>query len=399
MKFTLVLTLTLFCFVSYAQFGIVVKHNDTAYLKTTVTDSVQLNYLPYMSQASFGLLTDSLHLKTDTSYAGRAIRTMYDSIAVHERLIALGTNGQYFRGDKIWVNFPTIPTNTNQLTNGNGFISSVPAQTWASITGKPTTFAGYSIDTAYLWSVINGKQAAGSYLTASALTPYLLKTDTSTLSVRIDAKLAIATAASTYQPIGSYLTASSLTPYLLKTDTSTISNRINLKMNFTDTASLSARINTKPNFTDTISLSNRINAKPSFSDTVSLSNRINAKPNFTDTISLSNRINALSPLAATDSIKTRALNTAFVVSATRRKMVNYTVSLALTLTLTTGSISLQTSPDNVTYTEISRISNQLVGLITIIGQLTAVVPPTYWVKLVTTGTGTSTYITGQESTL
>lgn len=33
---------------------------------------------------------------------------------------------------------PTIPTNTNQLTNGAGFITSVPAQSWSSITGKPT---------------------------------------------------------------------------------------------------------------------------------------------------------------------------------------------------------------------------------------------------------------------
>ena len=44
-------------------------------------------------------------------------------------------------------NKPSIPANTNQLTNGSGFITSVPAQSWASITGKPTfkkqeTFSG-----------------------------------------------------------------------------------------------------------------------------------------------------------------------------------------------------------------------------------------------------------------
>src|SRR5699024_2342708 len=35
---------------------------------------------------------------------------------------------------------PTIPTNNNELTNGAGYISSVPAQSWTSITGKPSTF-------------------------------------------------------------------------------------------------------------------------------------------------------------------------------------------------------------------------------------------------------------------
>lgn len=36
------------------------------------------------------------------------------------------------------TNKPVIPINTNQLTNGSGFITTVPAQSWVSITGKPT---------------------------------------------------------------------------------------------------------------------------------------------------------------------------------------------------------------------------------------------------------------------
>jgi hypothetical protein len=44
---------------------------------------------------------------------------------------------------------PVIPTNTNQLSNGSGFITSVPAQSWTSITGKPTTLSGYGITDAY----------------------------------------------------------------------------------------------------------------------------------------------------------------------------------------------------------------------------------------------------------
>ncbi len=40
---------------------------------------------------------------------------------------------------------PTIPTNNNQLTNGAGYITSVPAQSFSSLTGKPTTISGYGI--------------------------------------------------------------------------------------------------------------------------------------------------------------------------------------------------------------------------------------------------------------
>ena len=97
------------------------------------------------------------------------------------------------------ANTSSIPTTTSQLTNNSGFItgitsgnvttalgftpynatnpsgyiSSVPAQTFASLTGKPTTLLGYGITDA----------------------------------------ITAATAASTYQPVGSYLTAASLVPY------------------------------------------------------------------------------------------------------------------------------------------------------------------------------------------
>lgn len=43
------------------------------------------------------------------------------------------------------ANPSSIPTNNNQISNGAGYISSVPAQTFASLTGKPTTLSGYGI--------------------------------------------------------------------------------------------------------------------------------------------------------------------------------------------------------------------------------------------------------------
>ena len=44
---------------------------------------------------------------------------------------------------------PTIPSNVSDLTNDSGFITSVPAQTFASLTSKPSTISGYGITDAY----------------------------------------------------------------------------------------------------------------------------------------------------------------------------------------------------------------------------------------------------------
>lgn len=40
-----------------------------------------------------------------------------------EPLIPLGTTSQYWRGDKTWVDFPTIPTNISSLTNDANYIT------------------------------------------------------------------------------------------------------------------------------------------------------------------------------------------------------------------------------------------------------------------------------------
>ena len=44
---------------------------------------------------------------------------------------------------------PTIPSNVSDLTNDSGFITSVPAQSFASLTSKPSTISGYGITDAY----------------------------------------------------------------------------------------------------------------------------------------------------------------------------------------------------------------------------------------------------------
>jgi len=49
-------------------------------------------------------------------------------------------------GIDIYAKNADMPVNNNQLTNGAGYLTSVPAQSWASITGKPTLFSGSYAD-------------------------------------------------------------------------------------------------------------------------------------------------------------------------------------------------------------------------------------------------------------
>jgi len=84
------------------------------------------------------------------------IRSVVNSLAGKENTIAAGTTAQYWRGDKTWQTFPTIPAaasngtltiqrhgvsagtfTANQSTNTT---INITAPTWAEVTGKPTTF-------------------------------------------------------------------------------------------------------------------------------------------------------------------------------------------------------------------------------------------------------------------
>lgn len=117
-----------------------------------------------------------------------------------EPAITGGTTSQYWRGDKTWVTFPTIPTNNNQLTNGSNYITASSTDvltnktgnisqwtnnsgylisasltgyatetfvssgysplghthTFASLTSKPTTIFGYGITDTYTKTEIDG---------------------------------------------------------------------------------------------------------------------------------------------------------------------------------------------------------------------------------------------------
>lgn len=113
-------------------------------------------------------------------------------------LSSVATSGSYLD----LTNKPTIPTNTNQLTNGSGFITasstdtftnksgnisqwinnsgyltSVPAQSWTSITGKPTTLSGYGITDAY---PLTGNPSG--FLTSASITPSYNNTAVKTIN-------------------------------------------------------------------------------------------------------------------------------------------------------------------------------------------------------------------------
>ena len=67
---------------------------------------------------------------------------------------------------------PTIPTLTSQLTNDSGYLTSVGTITWASVTGKPTAVSSWTNDAGYLtsvpaqaWTSITGRPTAVSAFT------------------------------------------------------------------------------------------------------------------------------------------------------------------------------------------------------------------------------------------
>lgn len=119
------------------------------------------------------------------------------------------------------------------------------------------------------------------------------------------------------------------------------------------------------------------------------------------------------PASRSQSSASRSLNTVFQVSSTRDCLVNYSVDIATSLTLTTGqsgTVFLEVASDSGFTTnvqELSRFTNGNTGTLTIglslsqnvTGGLTGYVPIAYYSRLRTannTGTPTFTYRSGQE---
>lgn len=104
---------------------------------------------------------------------------------------------------------------------------------------------------------------------------------------------------------------------------------------------------------------------------------------------------------------TRPLNTSWQMGADRNCMIVYSVSITSTLSLSggqSGTVNLQTSPDNVTWTTVATTTNNntgtlVIGLNTSAAQtatLSTVVRAGYYVRLQTVGTSTFTWVNGTD---
>lgn len=106
-------------------------------------------------------------------------------------------------------------------------------------------------------------------------------------------------------------------------------------------------------------------------------------------------------------VVTKALNTSYQLSTARDAMVSYSVNITSTLSISggqSGSINLQTSPNNSTWTTIATATNNntgtlVIGLNTSNSQsiaLTGFVPQGYYVRLSTTGASAFSWVAGME---
>ena len=119
----------------------------------------------------------------------------YHNLASRGYLAPSGSASQYIAGNGSYITFPAIPTNTNQLTNGSGFISTELDPVFSVSAAAGVTSGNISNwNAAYGW----GNHASAGYLTTAA-------------------------AAGLYQPLGSYLTSESdpTVPSYVKSITST----------------------------------------------------------------------------------------------------------------------------------------------------------------------------------
>ena len=66
-----------------------------------------------------------------------------------------------------WSGVTNAPTKVSQFTNDAGYLTSVPAQSWSSITDKPTTLAGYGITDAINNFYVNDETGDNYLVSAS----------------------------------------------------------------------------------------------------------------------------------------------------------------------------------------------------------------------------------------
>jgi len=143
---------------------------------------------------------------------------------------------------------PAIPSAILTVTQQSGIMAGTGIQA-ADTTAMLIPYMKKNDSTIYYSKYRSDTSRTNIY---SGINTKLAKSDTSTISARIDLKLNISD------------TSNMLSKYLRKTDTATLSNRINLKLNIADTSTM---LNPYLRKSDTSTLSTRIDSKLAITDT------------------------------------------------------------------------------------------------------------------------------------
>lgn len=260
-------------------------------------------------------------------------------------------------GDAQILNKPVVPTNNNQLTNGNNYVDAAGARGSISLTTSGSTgTASYSSSTGVL-NIPNYAPTNAQILSALGYTPY-----------------------SAANPNG-YITASS---------TDVLTNK-------------SGNIS---QWTNNSGYVNQAGARTAISLTTVGTSGASTYDNLTGILNIPN-YNVYSPTFNNTAVKT--INAAGVqISTTKNTRVSYTVThtIALTLLLSSGSsmVFLEISPNNSTWTSISQAGFSDAVAVAVALNKTSTnnvqgeVPSGWYVRLraVTSGAGSAAFTVGQE---
>jgi len=172
---------------------------------------------------------------------------MWSTPDTHVRLLSEVTQTSPFA-------HPNIPSVILTVTQQSGIMAGTGIQA-ADTTAMLIPYMKKNDSTIYYSKYRSDTSRTNIY---SGINTKLAKSDTSTISARIDLKLNISD------------TSNMLSKYLRKTDTATLSNRINLKLNIADTSTM---LNPYLRKSDTSTLSTRINTKLAITDTSTLQSK------------------------------------------------------------------------------------------------------------------------------